>query len=108
MRRVIWNIPFTSKNVTIANDQVGVQIQSTPFYKLIIRALSPYLRYRGFLRFSVFYLISVRTRVGRLQVGTIVHSLTLGGKSGPGLPDSGLAGLNQVREEFDNKICKFG
>jgi hypothetical protein len=112
MRRVAWNTPFTSKNVSIANDQVGVQIQSTRNIT-ILQINSPFIISVLVVSWllavsSVFYLLSVRTRVGRLQVDTIIHSLTLSGKNGPGISDSGLAGLNQVRKEFDDKICKFG
>ena len=57
---------------------------------------------------SIFYLVALRTRVGRLQVDTVIHTLTLGGKFGPAIPDSGLAGLGQIKKEFGNRLCRFG
>ena len=102
----------TTENVDIEDDQVGVQIQSVQNIiilqindKFIIVVLA--VSWLMWLC-SLFYLLTLRTKVGRLQVDTVIHSLTIGGKSGPGIPDSGLAGLNQVKKEFGNTLCRFG
>ena len=111
MTRVLWNIPFTTKNVTIENDQVPVQIQATNDIIIVHfddKILIPVVAISWLLWFvAIIYLLSLRTGVGRLVVDTIVHSLTVAGRFGPGIPDSVLMGLSQVKKEYGERVCRL-
>jgi len=111
VRRTLWNTPINARPAHVPPEEIGGHFDLNATVDLTVQDERPFLvisiDYKALGAVvgaavvlgvgSVLYLIWAADQgLGRLMRDSLVHSLTVGGIDGPGIPNACMAGLGHV------------